>query len=217
MRGARGLSCPLCGLPGPFEPVMDVRKRRHLVCGRCRLIFIAEELALAPEVEKARYAMHQNGPHDAGYVQFLRQALVPVLPRLNARMRGLDYGCGHTPTLFHLLRESGLHCENYDLFFFPEPPDGVFDYIFCTEVVEHFFEPGKEWKRMVSLVKPGGFLTIMTWPWTDLESFGSWGYASDATHIAFYHRQTMDWISDAHGLEILNRENLRVTLFSKPV
>lgn len=202
--------CPLCGAPGPFETVVDIRKRRNRVCARCRLIFAETAFLPAPEAEKARYAKHRSGLEDAGYVAFLRQAVAPALPFLKPEMRGLDYGCGHTPTLHLLLREAGLRCENYDVFFFPEWPAGTFAFLFATEVVEHFHRPADEWSRMLALLKPGGILTVMTAPWEDLDAFRTWGYASDETHVAFYHRQSLEWICARYGLAVLDRANPRV-------
>ena len=215
MRPGGDETCPLCGAPGPFGTVVDIRKRRNRVCGRCRLIFAESAFLPAPEAEKARYAKHRNVPEDAGYVAFMKQALAPALPFLKPQMRGLDYGCGHTPTLHLLLAETGLTCENYDPFFFPAWPAGTFDFLFATEVVEHFHHPAAEWPRMLSLLKPGGLLTVMTAPWTDLESFRTWGYASDETHVVFYHRQTLDWIFARFGLDELDGRNPRVSVLRK--
>ena len=212
---AREASCPLCGAPGPFETVVDVRKRRHRLCGRCRLIFVEDRFLPSPEAERERYAKHQYGLDDSGYVAFLRQALNPALPFLHPQMRGLDYGCGHSPTLCLLLEQAGLRCENYDPFFYPDLPAGPFDYLFATEVVEHFFHPAVAWAQMAALLKPGGLLVVMTAPGPDMAEFPSWGYASDETHVCFYHRETLDWIGGALGLEVRDRTNPRVTLLRK--
>ena len=215
MTSLREAACPLCGAPGPFETVVDVRKRRHFLCGRCRLIFVEDSFLPAPEAERGRYAKHQCGLDVPGYGAFLRQAVDPALPHLNAGMRGLDYGCGHTPTLCLLLQEAGLRCENYDPFFFPDLPAGPFDFLFATEVVEHFFHPAADWARMADLLKPGGLLVAMTAPWEELESFRTWGYASDGTHVCFYHRQTLEWICAAFGFEELDRRHPRVSVLRK--
>ena len=207
--------CPLCGAPGPFAGVPDMRKRLLRLCSACRLVFAAAPDLPLPEAEKSRYASHRNGPDDAGYVAFLRQAVVPALPFLKPDMHGLDYGCGHTPTLHLLLKEAGLRCENYDVFFFPEWPSGTFDFLFATEVVEHFHRPAVEWPRMLSLLKPGGILTVMTAPWENLDAFRTWGYASDETHVAFYHRQSLEWICARCGLEELDGRNPRVSVLRK--
>ena len=207
--------CPLCGAASPFAPVPDVRKRTLRACSACRLVFAAPADRPAPAAEKERYAKHRNGLADAGYVAFLRQALAPALPFLKPDMRGLDYGCGHTPTLHLLLAEAGLRCENYDVFFFPEWPQEPFDFLFATEVVEHFHRPAVEWPRMLSLLKPGGILTVMTAPWEDLDAFRTWGYASDETHVAFYHRRTLDRIFARFGLDELDGRNPRVSVLLK--
>ena len=207
--------CPLCGAPGPFAGVPDMRKRLLRLCSACRLVFAVSADLPAPEAEKSRYASHRNGPDDAGYVAFLRQAVAPALPFLKPEMRGLDYGCGHTPTLHLLLKEAGLRCENYDVFFFPEWPQEPFDFLFATEVVEHFHRPAIEWPRMLSLLKPGGILTVMTAPWEDLDAFRTWGYASDETHVAFYHRESLEWICARYGLAVLDRANPRVWVLRK--
>ena len=215
MTPPRETACPLCGAPGPFERVVDIRKRRHCLCGRCRLIFVEDAFLPAPEAEKQRYAQHRCGLDDARYVEFLRQAIDPVLPRLAPGMRGLDYGCGHSPTLCLLLEQAGLGCENYDPFFFPALPAGPFDFLFATEVVEHFHRPAADWARMAGLLRPGGLLVAMTAPWAELETFRTWGYASDGTHVCFYHRQTLEWICAAYGFEELDRANPRVSVLKK--
>lgn len=211
----REASCPLCGAPAPFAAVADMRKRTLRACPRCRLVFAATADLPAAAAEKERYARHRNGPGDAGYVAFLRQALEPALPFLKPEMRGLDFGCGHTPTLHLLLAAAGRHCENYDPFFFPAWPEGLFDFLFATEVVEHFHYPAAGWTRMLALLKPGGLLTIMTAPWEDLEAFATWGYASDETHVAFYHRDTFAWLCAHFGLADLNRGNPRVRVLRR--
>jgi len=215
MTASRDLSCPLCGASAPFEILGDVRKRHHQICPACKLVFVKSEFLPEREAEKARYATHQNGPHDAGYVQFLHQAVDPALPYLTPQMRGLDYGCGHVPTLSGMLEKQGLHCENYDLFFFPEFPAGKFDFVFATEVVEHFFYPLKEWTRLTSLLNPGSLLIVMTAPWTEETDWATWGYASDETHVCFYHQQTLDWIASTFGLKPLGSGNPRVSLLRK--
>ena len=215
MRPGGDERCPLCGAEGPFEGVVDVRKRVLRHCGRCRLVFAAAADLPGAAAERERYVKHRNGPFDAGYVSFLRQAVGPALPHLKRGMRGLDYGCGHDPTLCLLLGEAGVTCENYDVFFFPELPAGPFDFVFATEVVEHFHRPAGEWAKLAGLLRPGGVLTVMTAPWTDLGSFRTWGYASDETHVCFYRGETLEWIRGALGFEELDGANPRVSVMRK--
>lgn len=210
---ARQDQCPLCGAGDGFERVEDVRHRWHRVCGACGLIFVEDEFLPSAGEERARYAKHRNGPHDAGYVSFLRQAVEASAGVLPMGGRGLDFGCGHTPTLRGLLETEGFSCEVYDSFFFPQMPEGPFEFIFATEVVEHFHVPSRDWRKMAGLLAPRGWLIVMTAPWTTLEEFRTWGYASDGTHVCFYRWETMEWIARAFGMELRATENPRVFLF----
>jgi len=169
------------------------------------------------ESEKEHYQTHQNGPEHPGYVQFLNQAITPALPFLKKDMRGIDYGCGPGPTLSILLEKEGLHCENYDPFFFPTIPSQPVDFIFSTETVEHFFYPGRELAKIRDLLKPGGILTMMTETWQNRDEFQSWYYAKDFTHVSFYHAKTIDMICAKFGFILLTRENPRVCVMRKAV
>lgn len=210
-----GNTCPLCTSPGPHTHIIGPKARDYLLCANCRLIFLARELLPDRATEEARYKAHQNGPQDEGYVRFLNQAITPALPWLNNSMHGLDYGCGPSPTLSGLLKAHGLHCDNYNPYFFPDLPGNQFDYIFATEVVEHFHIPGRELQRISALLRQGGILTIMTEPWVSLENFAEWHYAKDITHVCFYHASTIEFVCAQYGLEILNRDTPRVTVCRK--
>jgi len=207
--------CPLCKSSGLFTRIVGPKDRGYLLCPNCQLIFMAREFLPDRITEEERYKAHQNGPQDGGYVRFLTQAITPALPYLNDTMRGLDYGCGPTPTLNSLLMAHGLHCENYDPYFYPTLPKNHVDFIFTTEVVEHFFHPDEALQRISELLLPGGILTIMTEPWLSLQGFAEWHYAKDITHVSFYHANTIAFISKRYGFEILNNESPRVTVLRK--
>ena len=208
-------ACPLCTSLAPFMHIIGPKNRGYLLCQNCQLIFMERQFLPDRTTEKKRYTAHQNGPQDDGYVRFLNQAITPALPFLNTSMRGLDYGCGPTPTLGGLLYLHGLNCDNFDPFFYPEFPEKRFDYIFATEVVEHFFQPGQELERINKLLVPGGILTIMTEPWKTLQGFTEWHYAKDFTHACFYHAKTIEFICNEYGFEKLNRDDYRVSVLKK--
>ena len=85
----------------------------------------------------------------------------------------------------------------YDPFFFKD--DVIFskkyDFITCTEAIEHFFEPAKELKRLDSILVKEGFLGLMTTFLTDEKDFGQWYYRKDPTHVAFYQPKTFEVIA----------------------
>jgi SAM-dependent methyltransferase len=208
-------TCPLCSIPGPFMRILGPLRLAYQYCAYCHLIFMEREFLPEPKLEKQHYQTHQNGPQYPGYVRFLEQAIIPTLPYLNSKMRGLDYGCGPDPTISVLLANKGLGCDNFDPFFFPNLPEKPLDFIFVTEVLEHFHNPDQELNRIRNLLKPGGILTIMTELWNDLDDFAEWYYAKDFTHVSFYHARTIDFICSKFGFVIVNRENPRVSVLKK--
>lgn len=202
--------CVLCGAQGDLTVATDILHRRHRCCPHCRLISVDPAHLPAPNAERRRYELHQNRIEDPAYVAFLRQALDPTRPFLQPAMRGLDYGCGPTAVLSRLLATEGWNCASYDPFFYPQEPAGPFDFLFATEVVEHFHHPAHDWQKMLAHLRPGGILTVMTHPWTTLEAFATWGYAGDETHVAFYHELTFHWLCRHFRLTLLTHPSPRV-------
>jgi 2-polyprenyl-3-methyl-5-hydroxy-6-metoxy-1,4-benzoquinol methylase len=151
--------------------------------------------------EKANYDLHRNSPLDQDYVRFLQQFTSPLLQLLPAASHGLDFGCGPGPTLSFLLAEAGHRVEIYDPFYFPDESllAGIYDFVSCTEVVEHFHRPLAEFKRLWGLLKPGGVLGIMTHMWDDITEFGSWHYPRDPTHVCIYSRHSFEWLAGHLG------------------
>ncbi len=104
----------------------------------------------------------------------------------------------------------------YDPFFAPDPAvlDGSYDFITCTETVEHFFSPADEFERLNKMLRNGGWLGVMTEMRND-SSFENWWYTRDPTHVCFYRVETMEWIALHFGWT-LERPHRNVTLFRKP-
>ncbi len=202
------MDCPLCAAPSAEhvhhrdDPTYGPRD--YYRCGRCRLIFLSPEQYLTPDQERARYDLHQNHPEDQGYVEFLSQLVEPLSALLPAGAGGLDYGCGPGPTVSVLLRERGFPTVVYDPVFFPETTllHRAYDFVTCTETVEHFYAPRQEWHRFRKLVRPGGLLGIMTGMYRDVEAFRDWWYHREPTHVGFYHAATFEWIAAQWGWDI---------------
>lgn len=227
-------ACPLCGGTGPFRPLADRWHRHHLLCPSCRLIFTVRAELPAPDAARTRYALHENGPGDSGYVAFLSRAVDAAAPylsslaaatggtgtppvRLHPGPRALDYGCGPGPALHLPLADLGIPCDRWDPCFFPDPPPfDRYPAVFATEVVEHFLHPAHDWQQMLARVSPGGLLVVMTSLWTDEAAFPGWSYANDFTHVAFHHSATLDWIARRWSLARLPSPEPRVALFRTP-
>ena len=196
------MQCPLCQ-NHPTQDISPPAGRRELFyrCVACDLIFKNKNSYLNNAQEKERYDNHEN--HDTPeYRNFLSQIIDPVLPQLNHQMHGLDFGCGPNPLLAKILTEKGFLCESYDPIYWPEKGllQNQYDFIFCSEVVEHFYQPHREWPLMLQLLKPDGFLTVMTQ--SPPNDFANWYYHRDPTHVGFYSAHTMKWIARRWQLEL---------------
>jgi hypothetical protein len=196
--------CPLCYHPNP-RPFFSDAFRAYRRCPVCALIFTVREDLLAPKDEKARYDLHENNPKDLHYQHFLSQFLVPLVERIGPPpLKGLDFGSGPGPTLSVMLEEKGYIMQIYDPFYAQQPEvlSQTYDFMTCTETVEHFFNPGKEWNLLLSLVKPNGWLGFMTQLIDLVENFPEWYYIKDRTHVSFFSRQTFRYLAKQDGLSV---------------
>ena len=192
--------CSLCGSADLFRLAV-IEARTYWRCHECGLIFLSPEHYLSPAAERARYLHHENDPKDAGYRKFLSRLADPLIPRLRSGSAGLDYGCGPGPTLSVMLEERGFPMRIYDPYFAPESEvlEQRYDFITCTETIEHFFVPGEELERLNGLIKSGGWLAVMTEMLESDDQFPGWYYHRDPSHVCFFKRETMDWIARRFG------------------
>jgi len=188
--------CPLCNSGGADFFYRD-RRRDFWRCKDCQLVFVPRDFHLSEAQEKAQYDLHQNRPEDPGYRQFLARLADPLLTRLTAPARGLDFGCGPGPTLHLMLRDAGHSVEIYDKFYAlnPELLTREYDFITATEVVEHLAEPGEVLNSLWDMLVTGGLLALMTKRVLDPEAFARWHYKNDPTHLVFFSDSTFDWLA----------------------
>ena len=193
--------CPLCRTPGATLFHRD-RRRDYYRCATCALVYVPRAWHLPPEEEKQRYDHHRNDPEDPGYRRFLARLVEPLAARLRPGMRGIDFGCGPGPTVSRMLAEQGFPMVDYDIFYARDVSllEQRYDFLTCTEVVEHFAAPHREWDRFMSLVQGGGWLGIMTQLLTGEVDFEGWYYKNDETHVCFYSRETFHFLAQRHGL-----------------
>ena len=186
--------CPLCA-GHEISPYFTDQRRSYLGCGGCGLVFVAPASYLTRAAERAEYELHQNSIDDPGYRAFLARFMDPLMQRLAPGARGLDFGCGPGPALAHMLREAGFEVAVYDSFYAPDERvlGEHYDFICATEVVEHLHRPGVELARLWSLLRPGGWLGIMTKLVRDHRAFASWHYKNDPTHVCFFSADTWRW------------------------
>jgi len=195
--------CPLCEQGAAWY--CEDSLRHYFRCMHCELVFADPGSHLSFEQERAEYDLHENDPSDMRYRAFLARLAEPLLLRLAPDMQGLDFGCGPGPTLSRMLAERGMAVDDYDPIYAADPYllERQYDFVTCTEVVEHFCQPGEAWRQLVALVRHGGWLGIMTLlaP-DDAETFSQWWYKSDPTHVSFYTAATFDWLGESMGFTV---------------
>ncbi len=171
-----------------------------------------------PAAEKAHYETHENDREDPRYRAFLGRLATPLVERLPPGARGLDYGSGPGPALSVMLEEQGFPMSLYDPFYAPDAAclERAYDFITCTETAEHFHAPQMEFDRLNTLLKPGGWLGIMTEVFEEEGSFPDWWYRKDPTHVCFYRGETFRWLAGRFGWE-WERPGRTVVLFRKRV
>lgn len=192
--------CPLC-LSQQVHHYHQDKKRRYLQCGQCDLVYVESAFLPAPEQEKAEYDLHENGFEDQGYRQFLSRACTPITDCLGPPANGLDFGCGPAPVLADMLTQASFSVRWYDPIYADDKTvlKGNYDFITCTEAIEHFHRPVEELTLLTSLLKPGGLLVVMTKRVESPDKFANWHYKNDMTHVSFFSATTFDYIGREYG------------------
>jgi SAM-dependent methyltransferase len=207
--------CPLCESDATFL-LATAGSKTYRRCRRCSLVFLEPEHHLDPSDERARYELHRNRPDDPDYRGFLNRLAAPLLQRLPPGAEGLDFGCGPGPTLSVMLEERGHPMRVYDPYFAADESalERTYDFITCTETVEHFRAPGREFNRLNRLLRPGGWLGVMTGMVESDDRFAGWYYRMDPTHVCFLKKETADWVADRYSWKADYPEK-NVVLFRK--
>ncbi len=192
--------CSLCNAPAT-HPLININGRKYHRCDRCMATFLDSTHRLSSEEEYAQYQDHKNDSADRGYRSFLSKLVHPLLKKLTPCRSGLDYGCGPGPVLAEMLTKSGHSVKLFDPFFYPNHTvlEQTYDFITCTETIEHFHSPAEEFARFQQMLRPGGWLGIMTCFQTEDSRFSSWHYRRDPTHVTFYRETTLRHIAENLG------------------
>ncbi len=201
-------SCPLCH-QNHSQPYFEDR-RKYWQCNECQLVFVDSKYYLSAAEEKAEYDLHQNAANDQGYRQFLNRLFIPIDQKLRGEGNGLDFGSGPGPTLSLMFEEAGYTMAIYDIFYANDKTvlTQNYDFICCSEVVEHLSEPGRIIVQLWKQLKPGGILGIMTKRVKSLQAFTHWHYKNDLTHICFFSENSFEWLAQQlnASLEVVSND-----------
>ena len=181
-------------------------------CSSCGCKYLDTVHLINPQEEKKRYLEHNNDIHDKKYRSFLSKLSEPLKEKISVGADGLDYGCGTGPALADMLSKEGFSVSLYDPYFYPDKAvlSKQYDFITCTETAEHFYDPFKEFNTFNDLLKPGGWLGIMTSFLTTDDKFENWYYRRDPTHVTFYCGKTFqviasqrDWTCEIRSKDVV--------------
>ena len=195
-------NCPLCKLAK--GTLFHQEKRNYYRCPNCEFVFVPQHQFLSSSEEKAVYDQHENSPDDQRYREFLSRLMIPMQELLPPNSNGLDFGSGPGPTLSVMFEELGHQMEIYDPFYAPENNYSAkhYDFISTSEVVEHLHEPREELDRLWACLNPNGILGIMTKRVVP-ESFATWHYIRDPTHVSFFSLNTFQWLAKHWQAELM--------------
>lgn len=205
------MSCPLCESSETFLFYKAAEPQEFWRCQECEFIFVPLKFHLSSEQEKSRYQTHQNNIDDPGYQNFLMPAAEAVEKFCPAPARGLDFGCGPGPALVAMLERRGYEMKGYDPFFFPDTKllERRYDFVTATEVLEHLREPRKVLEKLSKLADT---FVIMTALLSDPDDFANWYYKNDPTHISFFSKASLRWVSNFLHAKIISVTSRLVVL-----
>jgi hypothetical protein len=205
--------CLLCDTQDRMEEIYRNEKSEVFwKCSHCGLIFKDPSSRLSLEAESSRYRHHQNDVLDPNYQNFLLPVVQEVLKNHQPSEMGIDFGCGPASVIKHLLEKSGFQLEVYDPLFFPNEKvlEQKFDFVTCTEVVEHFSNPKKGFDTLFGLLKPKAKLYIKTSLTDEVPNFAKWHYHRDPTHVSFYNKKSLNYIQSKYQ-KTLNITQTQIT------
>lgn len=208
------MKCSLCNSNTIF--FIEIKNRQYNKCNNCAAILMHPKNYYSIENEIARYQEHNNNVNDVGYQKFVNPIVEEVFSSFKSIHKGLDFGCGTGPVITKLLRDQNYDITTYDPFFDNnlKALETTYNYIVCCEVIEHFHRPLKEFKLLSSLLKPNGMLYCMTDLYDSTIDFRNWYYKDDKSHVVFYQKETLEWISKTLNFSKVTFKN-RLIVFEK--
>jgi hypothetical protein len=204
---SKTICCSLCGSATNFHAAF--RDKDYYRCLNCLSVMMDPAFFLTPAEEKKRYDQHNNDVSDPRYRKFVQPLVDNILDNFNVEAKGLDFGAGPGPVVAVMLREKGYNIALYDPYYWEQPEllNLRYNYLVCSEVIEHFRVPGHEFALLRSLLLPGGSLYCMTELFRDDIDFNNWSYNTDPTHYFFYHHKAIEHIKSKYfkGVHIEGR------------
>lgn len=202
--------CPLCeNQSTPFY------QKEFFRCSHCEGIFKPKHLLPNSVDEKEHYEKHINDVDCPKYQNFVSPITHEIQKDFSIHSLGVDFGAGTGPVIQKVLQDKGYSVEAYDPYFHPNQAllENRYDFIAASEVIEHFFNPKKEFALLKNLLKPNGKLYCMTHIYDESIDFANWYYKNDPTHVFLYQKKTLEFIAQKFDFQNLKIEK-RLIVFS---
>ena len=195
---------------------LKVKGLNYWQCKLCKATMLDSVHFISSNKEKKHYLKHNNEINDISYRTFLYNLIEPLKNKISVNDMGLDYGCGYAPALADILKKDGFNVELYDPFFFKNKNIFLrkYNFITCSEVVEHFFQPYEEFNKIDNLLSKNSWLAIMTSFMTEDYLFNNWHYRRDPTHVVFYKKKTFKIIAKQRNWKF-HFPSKNIVLFNK--
>lgn len=209
-------ACPLCKKDATRKE-QRIHTILFLTCTICGTLYKHPQHYVDAVSEKSRYLAHQNNVEDRNFQKFVSPMVEAIVQDFPPEAVGLDFGAGTGPVITKLLNDIGYRNINlYDPFFYPDKKAllQTYDFIICCEVIEHFYDPHKEFFLLYSLLKPGGKLYCKTEVIPQNIDLKDWWYIRDTTHVIFYSEENLKWIKKNFGFTKMETDK-DVIIFSK--
>lgn len=141
-----------------------------------------------------------------GYQNFFKVFVQYVMAHKKPIDLGLDYGSGPSSVVQDQLVKQNYHVKVFDPLFHnhTETLQKKYDYVICTEVIEHFKDPETELNKLMGLLKPSGDLFLKTGLTDEVTDFSRWHYHRDITHVGFFNQKSIRWVAHHFGLELIH-------------
>lgn len=187
-------------------------------CEFCEFIFKDESLYVSLDEEKKTYDKHENDEDNIGYVNYLFNFYESAIKPYVKSGSILDFGSGPNPVFQSILKKEGYDVTIYDYFYAPNINyrEKQYDLISSIEVIEHLQDPLKICHEFKSLLKPGGYLSLMTlFHPRNFNDFKDWFYIRDVTHVSFYTPKTIKIIANMLDMEFIDTNDYRYAVLRK--
>jgi hypothetical protein len=203
--------CPLCNTKSPY---FFKDTQQYCRCPECKAIFVIKDDLPKADEEIERYELHDTDTEDSGYRKFVSPITQGVLNDFTSQDKGLDFGAGTSAIISTVLREKSYNIESYDPYFHYNPKllEQQYDYITSCEVIEHFYNPAKEFSLLREMLREDAKLYLMTDIYDESIDFASWYYKNDPTHVFLYTNETFYWIVKKYGFKDILIEKRLITL-----